>query len=367
MERPKSGRMEINMKNIIICIPSLEYGGAERVTVRLAKEFSKKYNDTIITMHSAVNEYSLDKKVGRINLSKKNIIQKSLEFRNIIKEKKPEFLIVMFAPMYVFVHYSLVGLNIPKIVSERNDPNNFAGKKIVKLLYQYTLSKADGAVFQTKQARDYYLNKYNIKNRIIYNPISIDELPLYYEEIRKKTIVNVGRLHEQKNQLLLIESIIAIHDQIPEYELLIYGEGELREELQSHINKANAQNYIKLVGKSNKVLELINDASLFVLSSNFEGMPNVLIEAMCLGMPVISTDCPCGGPAELIENGVNGILVDVGNKEQLSNAILKIIKNSQMSKKLGQNAKELQRTLNLEEIAKQWLEFCCEIREGLEK
>lgn len=335
--------------------------------MKLAKEFSKKYNVTIITMYSAVNEYSLDKKVGRINLSKKNIIQKSLEFRNIIKEKKPEFLIVMFAPMYVFVHYSLVGLNIPKIVSERNDPNNFAGKKIVKLLYQYTLSKADGAVFQTKQARDYYLNKYNIKNRIIYNPISIDELPLYYEEIRKKTIVNVGRLHEQKNQLLLIESIIAIHDQIPEYELLIYGEGELREELQSHINKANAQNYIKLVGKSNKVLELINDASLFVLSSNFEGMPNVLIEAMCLGMPVISTDCPCGGPAELIENGVNGILVDIGNKEQLSNAILKIIKNSQMSKKLGQNAKELQRTLNLEEIAKQWLEFCCEIREGLEK
>ncbi|MFR1739476.1 MAG: hypothetical protein ACLSWB_03165 [Clostridia bacterium] len=121
----------------------MEYGGAERVTVRLAKEFSKKYNVTIITMHSAVNEYSLDKKVGRINLSKKNIIQKSLEFRNIIKEKKPEFLIVMFAPMYVFVHYSLVGLNIPKIVSERNDPNNFAGKKIVKLLYQYTLSKAD--------------------------------------------------------------------------------------------------------------------------------------------------------------------------------------------------------------------------------
>ena len=355
------------MEKIVLCIPSLEYGGAERVTVRLANCFCEKKHVYVITNRICEKEYLLDSKVNRININSENAFVFMKCFRNKMKELNPEFVIVMFAPMYILIYLSMLGLKFTQIVSERNDPKHFAGKKIVKFLYQYFLKKADGIVFQTKEAKEYFLKNDYIANRVIYNPVDVSELPQRYNGKKEKVIVSIGRLHYQKNQKLLIDAFVLIHQEIKDYKLTIYGEGELREELELYINKCNAQDFIELFGNSDDVLNEIKNKALFVLSSDFEGMPNALLEAMCLGLPVISTDCPCGGPSELIINNKNGILVSVGNKEELSNAILYLIKNPIIANKLGDAAYKIRDTLDIKKIAEQWLEFCYQVKEKVSR
>ena len=112
----------------------------------------------------------------------------------------------------------------------------------------------------------------------------------------------------KKNQKILIEAFSKIEGAYPEYELIIYGEGSLRETLEKQVRDLGIEQKVKLPGNDANVLEKIRDAGIFVLSSNYEGMPNALIEAMALGIPSISTDCPCGGPKTLVQPYINGLL-----------------------------------------------------------
>lgn len=352
------------MRKIIIFIPSLEYGGAERVTTRLASSFSKHYQVSIVTLRKVDIEYKVNNNISRINIENSNYLGIIMEIRQVVKKINPEFVIVMFAPMFPIIYFSMLGLKIPKIISERNDPSNFSGKYIIKLIYQILLKRSDGIVFQTEQAQKYYFPNGSEKARIIYNPICIDELPELHEGLRKKEIVAIGRLHPQKNHKLLINAFSKIHKKIPDYKLVIYGEGDLREELTSLKNSKDCADYIELYGKTSDVLEKIKDSSLFVLSSNYEGMPNALLEAMSIGVPVISTDCPCGGPSEIIKNQVNGLLVKVGDEESLANAILEMINNQDKANKMALNALSVKNELSIQVISKQWLEFCQYICKG---
>ena len=139
------------MNSIIIFIPSLGYGGAERVTVRIANYLSHKYNVNVVTVKKEAKEYELDDRVHRINMDSKSALSSIFEMRKMVKKIKPYFTITMFAPMYIVTYFAQFGLGIPQIVSERNDPERFAGKDIVKKLYQFLLKRADGIVFQTSQ------------------------------------------------------------------------------------------------------------------------------------------------------------------------------------------------------------------------
>lgn len=127
--------------------------------------------------------------------------------------------------------------------------------------------------------------------------------------------------------MLLIDAFNDFQKENEEYSLVIYGEGTLRKQLQTKIDELGLQKKIFLPGKEEKLLEIINDSAMFVLSSDYEGLPNVLIEAMCMGMPVIATDCPSGGPRELINNNINGILVPVNNKKKLVEAMIRLTDN----------------------------------------
>jgi glycosyltransferase involved in cell wall biosynthesis len=147
---------------------------------------------------------------------------------------------------------------------------------------------------------------------IIPNPINPEFNVKPFSGKRRKIITSVGRLSEQKNQHVLIEAFSRIEKDFPDYELVIYGEGNLRETLENQIKTLKLENKVKLPGVKKNIKNEIYDCSLFVLPSLYEGMPNALMEAMALGLPVISTDCPCGGPRFLIHN-YNGLLVKVNN------------------------------------------------------
>lgn len=164
---------------------------------------------------------------------------------------------------------------------------------------------------------NYFSKAVQKKSRIILNPV--DEVffntPLKKE---RKGIVTTGRLVKQKNHALLIKAYSSIADKV-EDDLYIYGEGELQGELEKLINDLGVKNRVHLLGAVRNVPEVLSSAKLFVLSSDYEGMPNSLMEAMAMGLPCISTDCPCGGPKRLLKSGM---LVRTGNEKELSKKIL---------------------------------------------
>lgn len=344
------------MNKIAVFIPSLEYGGAERVTSYIVNHLCNKYEVILFTSKSATEkEYPINEKIQRY------VLNSRIELKNKLIEFEPDICIIMFAPMGIKLVPTLRKLRIPFIISERNDPQHFAGKKITKYLYQYYMKYADGVVFQTHDVVNYYKPKLkNVFCKVIYNPIDFTNFP-HKNKSREKKIVNVGRLHPQKNQKLLIEAFSRISKKYPDYTLEIYGEGELRNFLQTQINDLGMNDKIFLKGSTKNVLKYVNNCEIFVLSSDFEGLPNSLLEAMALGMPVISTDCPCGGPKEMIKTGVNGILVPVKNIDKLSSNMELLISNKKIREDLSVNAEKIRYILDSDKILQQWENFCIEV------
>lgn len=346
------------MNKIAIVVDSLMRGGAEHVAVYLADYFTKNNLECeLITLRQGEKEYAVPDGVKRICMPAGNMMKKILGLRKAINNSQVDTVLIMGTPLNIFVIPACLGLKVRIVVSERNDPSNFKGKKIVKLFAQNLMRVADGYVFQTKDAQKYYEGIIREQGIIIPNPLFTDNLPDSYCGPRKKSIVTMGRLVPQKNQLLLIDAFSRIAGDFNDYQLVIFGDGGLRQTLQDKISSLRLDDKISLPGNQSNVLELIRDASLFVMSSDFEGMPNALIEAMALGLPCICTDCPCGGPHMLIENGENGLLVPVGDVDQLEAAMRRLLNDPDEAQRIGSNAVKIRDRLNVERIGQQWLEY----------
>ena len=340
------------MKRIAVFIPSLEYGGAERVTSYIVNYLcNQKYEVELFNVKKSEKEYSVHKDAKRIITDDKKKIKNELTIFS------PDLAVVVFAPQIISLYPIFRKLGIVWVTSERNDPKRFAGKRITRILYQFLMRSADGVVFQTHQAQEYYRSKLKGREAIIYNPIKLDGFPDVYEGKRRKTIVNVGRLHYQKNQKMLINAFKIVNDRFPDYSLEIYGEGPLRAELENQIHQLKLEASVKLMGSHSDVLERERDCMAFVLSSDFEGMPNALIEAMALGLPVISTKCPCGGPEELITDHQNGTLIPVGETQKLADAIIELISDNELRSKYTKEAVKIRDILCEKVIMQKWEEF----------
>ena len=349
---------------IIIIIGSAGLGGLERVSLNLGKWFceQKDSHATVVALSKPkYNKYNLEE-ADFVELEGRH---KVLSLRRYVKKHKPDIVLTMSVPLCLFTIPALIGLGVKHVVSERNDPAHFAGKFSTKIMARLLMRLADGYVFQTKEAQDYYGGSIARHSTVIHNPLL--KLPKNGFESKAgsaKEIVSVGRLNKQKNQQLLIQAFAEISSEFPAYTLKIYGDGLERNVLQQLIDDLNIQEKASLPGTTTEILDRIKTASLFVLPSNFEGMPNVLMEAMSLGLPCISTDCPCGGPRELIRNGENGILVPVGDKQALKNAIRSLLTDKDYQHRLGSNALAIRQTHALDVICRQWYDYFLHILKG---
>ena len=346
---------------------SLAFGGAERVTVYLAEYFSNNNIDTTIVTTSIIDkEYDIPEGVKRKVLFDKCERQSNFSrvsrLREFLKKEQPDILLVMGTPLIMYAVPANIGLKTKIIVSERNSPKNFSGRKGTKIISSILFPLADGYVFQTKDAADYYFKIKNNKE-IIPNPLFTDNLPQPYTGDREKKIVNVGRLHKQKNQEMLIRAFSKISNKYPEYNLTIYGEGPERRSLEILIKELNLDDRVIMPGSYSNVLDKIKTASIFAFSSDFEGMPNALIEAMSLGLPVISTDCPCGGPRELIDDGINGLLAPVNDVDNFAKKMDYLLSNKESANLIGIQAIKIRERLDFKIIGKRWLDFCLKISE----
>lgn len=354
--------------HIVFFTMVLNKGGSERVIVNLCNEhLIKKHKITIITCLSDQSLYHLNTQIVHVKIDKtqkERTQNKSLRFfrrrkklEKILKEIKPD-IIISFLPEPSFLALSLKSkLQIPLIISERSDPaleyRSFIYKIIIKLLY----TNGDGFVFQTEDAMKWFDYKTQTKSIIIPNPLTSDACRTRYKRNRKKEIVAVGRLVPEKNYQMLFYALKEVLNEFPEYILRIYGEGPLQEELEECKRKLGLDEKIFLMGNKDDIFDWIYDSALFVLSSKVEGMPNSLMEAMALGLPVIATDCPCGGPRFLIDNGDNGILVKNDNVQEMVQGIRNVLSNPELAEKIGQNASKIAEKLAPEKINKKWEDY----------
>lgn len=169
-------------------------------------------------------------------------------------------------------------------------------------------------------------------------------------------IVTASRLNKQKNLGMLIEAFSKISSDHPEYTLEIFGRGDEEENLRRKAEEYSVANKVIFKGFSNNIYEDIKDCSVYVCSSDYEGISNALLEALGMGLPTISTDCPVGGSKMLIENDVNGILVGVGDVEALSYQIERLICSPDLAQKLSENAVSVRDKYASESIAQMWID-----------
>ena len=364
------------MKILFNCL-NLKKGGAERVISILANEFINNNEVTILTLMNMKDSYELSPNIKRIRVDKNDSyslnplkkVLKKLSIARLVKFKKeiinehPD-VIISFLPepslRLMFVRkFSKKLQKMPVIISIRNDPNIEYKSLIIKHLMKYLYKSVDGMVFQTTDAKAYFDDIINFKNtEIIANPINDEFLNgLNQKVIKYNRIVTVGRLEPQKNHKLLIDVFARVIKKYPDYTLEIYGEGSLRDELSKLINNLGVQNNVKLCGQVDDVKEKLLSSKIFVLSSDYEGMPNALMEAMALGLPCISTNCPCGGPKELIDNGKSGLLIPVNDKDALYKSIIDLINDEKLLENISKNAINIRKNNNAKVIVNKWKTF----------
>ncbi len=340
---------------LLFFISSLEDGGAQRVVSILSNKFVERgFEVEILKYYKGINLYPLDKRVNvksveeNTNTSK---IFKNLKFiRNEFKEY--DCILSFLAPFNMMAICANIFNKTPIIVADRNDPNKIPKNKFIRILRNVLYKLSDRIVVQTNKNKGYFKSN----TEVIYNPVVLDDYRgIALSMNKEQIIVSAARLEKQKNLEMLIDAFSVFHQNHEDYKLIIYGEGTYRNTLEKKIEELEMKDFILLPGVSNKLFDEISKAELFVLSSNYEGMPNALIEAMCLGLPCISTKV--SGATDLIKDGINGLLVDVGDTNDLINKITRLIDDKEYAYKLANKAIAINDILDSDVICDKWLEI----------
>lgn len=352
------------MNNIVIVTKNMAAGGAERVIAQLLGQWcSKGCRCTLILLEKTEIFYKLpsDLKVYEIGkVHEQFYIDKFLKYRKVRKLLKliqPDVVLSLPEEIGIYVLLAMVGTKMPIVVSERNNPWVMPYKRISRALRKMVYPRAAGIVFQTNEASYFFHECIRRKGIVLPNPLDLTRIPKPWQGERRKIIVTAGRLEPQKNQKLLIDAFAIVHKTFSEYSLFIYGDGSLRKELENHAREILIRDSVVFRGNNSHLLEEIKDASLFVMTSDYEGVPNVLIEAMSIGIPVVSTDCAPGGAAALIKNGINGYLVPTRNVETLAKAISQQLSDPVNAEKMAHEALELKKQFDAAIVAEMWFDY----------
>lgn len=347
---------------IILLIDHLSgFGGAQRVIVNIANAMNKMGHQVsfLLTGNSRKCVYQLANNID-IYLFQDETCRASSKILKIrwlrkqIKELQPDVIISFLTMVNIMTILSAMTINIPVIISERNDPSRCT--KLEKCLSKIFYRFADCIVVQTEDIKHKISLIYKKRIEVIENPLTDHN----YEKIdyeQERQIIAVGRLNKQKNYNLLLSAFGIILDMFPGYKLDIYGAGDELEKLQQKCDFDGLSSAVSFKGNETNVIAKEPLYDFFVMSSDFEGMPNALAEALSVGLPCISTDCDGGGAAALISSSINGILVPKNDVDSLVEAMKFYITNPDFARRMGENAKEVKCALSNNNIMKKWSEL----------
>ena len=337
------------MKHILFAIGSLHGGGAERVVSVWASSLAQKgYKVSILVYARVENEYPVDSRVTIYHIAKSaeecdemSMIARLKRFREALKTQKPDVIISFLPVVQVYIALASIGLHIPRIETIRINPwsASILKTKFGKL-WIGCFDTCKAVILQSEDQRAFFKKAVQRKAVVIPNPVNtkyIENKKTEYTEAKK--IVAAGRLTEQKNYKMMIDAVKLLSQRHGDVSLEIYGIGELQGELEAYIKKQMLEDKVFLMGRSNALYDVYKNADVYVMSSDYEGMPNALAEAMAIGLPCISTDCKTG-PRDLIDDGKNGFLVPCGDHKALAEKLERILLMSGEERMaLGKNAR----------------------------
>lgn len=349
---------------ILFLNTNIGYGGASKMIVWVANQCAKEGHDvTFLTFR--------DNEVRQVVDSKVRLMHEQLEdaggnvkllntvkwLHCFIKKKRFDVGVAFLSPSILRMALAAKGTKMKVIFSHRADPylrlsSNSLKAKVINWLNKWAFEQADFYVFQTKMAQAYYGEVIKNRSTVIPNPIC----PMQRTEPRegnvRKSFVAVGRMElKQKRQDVMIDAFNLLSPKYPDFKLEIYGDGEDEEKV---MQLAASNPNIRLMGKTSNVVSAIQNAWATVLSSDYEGIPNALLESMSLGVPSISTDCSPGGAAMLIRYKENGMLTPRGDASALAEAMEYVITHPEEAEKMGEQAMEVNALYAENVVADKW-------------
>lgn len=363
------------MRKIAFHLNCLEQGGAERVVTNLANQFAQEgYQVIIATEWYGENEFQIAPEVRRVHVGlregdekKHRLVQFMLRvkyLRKFLKEEKPDILIPFARKALYRGLMAAYFIRIPVLISIRTDPAGHYEERSDKIQIPLLFPRADGCVFQTEGAKAFFAPRLQDNSRIILNPINPKYIGIPEPEQRTRTVVQSGRLVDFKNQPMLIRAFVNVHALHPDYDLKIYGGDSFdgtKEILEGLIEELHAQDYIHLMGASDSLEKELADAALFAFTSDWEGLPNALMEAMALGLPIVATDCPCGGPRTIMTHEKDGLLIPIKDQKALEDGINRLIEDPAFAGRLGSRARRIAERANGQAVFAQWRDYIEEL------
>lgn len=359
------------MHSLLFITPNLDgVGGQQRSVSQLCSELAgeQAFSITLVSLCGETTSYPLDRNINVVFLERpaagktvKNRMVRFLFLLRFIRKSNFDLIIGYGAGTRLPVGVLNQFFRIPIVFCDRSNPA-FRYPSVIRRLRKSIgtfLIRHTNAVFQTGNAAMAY-KKLN-KTIIIPNLIDDDKLPEIADwASRSNKVISLGRYELEKNQKLLIRAFASTHVAYPQYILELYGDGELAKDMAELIRKLDAEDYITLKSSVLDVFGTMNAAKIYVCSSDTEGYPNALLEAMAMGMACVSTECG-GSIRDMINDGVSGLIVPVGDAESMSKALISLMKNDNMAREMANRAIAVRERNSKERIIDDWSSFFCEV------
>lgn len=347
---------------------SIGFGGAAKVMMVIAQGLRKKGHQlSVINLNT--RKIAVSQNIDGVQVETADIEFKSgfmTNYRHVLftikaaKKLRSDVLIGFKGKGNFCVSVAGMVLGIPSIISERADPftafRNIGPLTKIKLFF---INRADGAVFQTEGAKRFYSRNLQRNGCVIPNPILLNsDIPKFSYDNMPKSVVSLGRFDNRQKRLdIMIKAFACFHATHPDYHLYIYGVGPDVEMLKSYVDSACLRPYVTLMGLSKDSLMDMSKHGMFIITSDFEGISNSLLEAMAIGLPVVSTDHSPGGAKLLIDDHENGLLTPMGDYNALASAMSEFADNPQLAKKCGMNAKKVLERFEVNKIVDMWDQY----------
>lgn len=359
------------MKSVLFITTSISYGGASKILCFIANSLHERGYDVNIAnlkttgkndtynqeIRDEISVYDISSSINDNSFLGRRFsrIQNIIKLYNLAKGKKVDVLIgFTILPNFMA---SLVGklLGIPSIMSERGDPFRTFSTSHSDKFRKRIIEKCDGGVFQTDGAMGFYSDELKKKSIVIPNPIFIDHIPNNQKE---RSIISLGRLDNfQKRYDVMISAFKLFTERHPNIPLYIYGQGPDYEKIMKWCEEADIIEKVKFCGVTNDSLDTLSRFSIFLITSDFEGISNSLLEAMAVGLACVSTDHSPGGAKLLIQDHLNGLLVPCGDSQAIANALSEYVENNSLMESCGQEAKKVIERFSPVKIVDMWEDY----------
>jgi glycosyltransferase involved in cell wall biosynthesis len=356
---------------LTLFIEALKGGGAERVLSEMASHWAaRQHTVQLLTrtppesdfyrVHPAVGRVMVPRPVSPLGQTRRYLLRVRA-LREALAASRPDVIISFIDTSNIETLLAAHDLGIPVIVSERCDPDHNVIPLHHSILRRLLYPHADMVVVQTESVRR-WAEKFLWSERVAVVPNCVRQPAPAPPVAREPVIVAMGRLVEQKGFDLLVAAFARVARALPGWRLIIVGDGERRAALERQVAALGLGDRIALPGVTSDAQSFLRRAGMFVLSSRFEGFPNVLLEAMACGTPVVAMDCP-SGPRDIVRPGHDGLLVPV-DVDALAAAILQLGRAPDQRARLGANAVDVTARFHPDRIMAMWDDLCHRARDN---